>query len=1193
MLSEKEVQAIGNGDTPSKEQSDRIFGLQGPVRHPWHCSREDAKEMAKGANQKWNPNCFMGLGWKGDKDGKKAKAKQEAAFASFMVRSPKAPHGGLKNHGATCYLNSMLQCLFFNMPFRKSIMQLTQEGGTGSGGVPDGVRAGERFKPILELQKIFSHLQISKARAFDPKEFIEGLKLSCTVQQDAQEFLKMYLNYIENELSTHKHSIPVALQTLVKDTFVGELAYCTTCKECHQKSPNRTVFYDLDLKVKNVSTLEASLHDFFKEDELVGENKYECGKCEKKTEARRGIELLRLPTVLNLQLLRFVYDANTNTRKKVVSFINFPKELDLGTWLENGESAAASGKRHKVASAARGGGAAGEFASRAREESAAGSCIYDLEAVVMHTGASAVQGHYIAHVQHPRTKTWWRFDDEHVSSLQDDEYFGGAEALAKARKKRKAPEQEEMQGRVKSKDAYMLMYRRRTTLVEGEDIVADDKECKDMIPIDLQHEIEQNSKQLEEQAKTAEETSRSGEACRERSLRMKEEIWEKLPDESRNGYWISTDWLKHWVSLDPVEKCDKIDTGPLMSMYHKADPTKVHGMKLVSSDAFELLCNTHGITEGSTKLGRGDMCFKTVTEECKRRSQNRSKKEILDSLKILLAEQPKNATPGDFWVSKRWCKQRLSGSPTDEDPQGEDVYCCHDSSSTGQGGQMQGSDRCKPEGMTPDKTKRRLVTARAVEFFKQELKELMPAMFPGDKQACEYCTQQAEGIAYKNTKTINERSKIKAEHKSVYAGSSIKLKSGHSYYLISYQWVESFRDFIQISDIQKCIEIDNKPLLHSDESGVPMLAYDPGDLTPHQPPKFLWLEETDWKRLQQSFGGGPELKVVPLLEDDADGLRSLHVNRLPAKSAQLLHPYFNCSCSPEVCQPFVRSQKEKGLQERLEYENASISVIRHSASASSAATSAADGGAASAAAPTTSGSMRRGRQRTGDMQIPVSSSSTVKSIKLHIYEKLHFSPSEQKLMYQQKELEAGDQTLRHYSVPRDAQLVLHILTTDGSEDMGRRSKGEGDAGFSGTLLSGFMPTERDNSALVVTGVGQSQDQPRAEGVDADVQDSQKSGRRKENKAVQCAEPAKIESKSVLGELPQEGKRISKPPAVMDGSTPSKVGKGRCKSGDTANEKPQSRPRKRKESSSVVDDDDHDAEIQIAIDNSLREVYDLT
>ena len=79
----------------------------------------------------------------------------------------------------------------------------------------------------------------------------------------------------------------------------------------------------------------------------------------------------------------------------------------------------------------------------------------------MHTGASAVQGHYIAHVKHPVSGNWLRFDDEHVSSLQDDEYFGNKDALAKARKKRKDREVAEMEGRVKSRDAYMLIYRRR------------------------------------------------------------------------------------------------------------------------------------------------------------------------------------------------------------------------------------------------------------------------------------------------------------------------------------------------------------------------------------------------------------------------------------------------------------------------------------------------------------------------------------------------------------------------------------------------------------------------------------------------------------------------------------------------------------------------------------------------------------
>lgn len=191
-LSLEEIESIGNGGQVTDVHLPRVYGLQHPVRHPGRTTGEDAK----GGGQKWNPNCFMGLGWKDTKEGSKGKVKQ-VGHVSTLVRSARAPHGGLKNLGATCYLNSMLQCLFFNMPFRKGIMRLTCEG------VSEQMRGADGFKPIIELQRIFSHLHLSKARSYDPKAFIDGLKLSHTVQQDAQEFMKMYLTYIENELSKH------------------------------------------------------------------------------------------------------------------------------------------------------------------------------------------------------------------------------------------------------------------------------------------------------------------------------------------------------------------------------------------------------------------------------------------------------------------------------------------------------------------------------------------------------------------------------------------------------------------------------------------------------------------------------------------------------------------------------------------------------------------------------------------------------------------------------------------------------------------------------------------------------------------------------------------------------------------------------------------------------------------------------
>ena len=153
---------------------------------------------------------------------------------------------------------------------------------------------------------------------------------------------------------------------------------------------------------------------------------YQSSTCCKKTEARRGIELLGLPTVLNLQLLRFVYDVNTNSRKKVM--ISFPKELDPGKWLkrDDGVAGSAGGKRRKTAGSQ--GAAAQDGANKG---------MYDLEAVVLHIWARSVQGHYIAHVKHPVSADWWRFNIEQVISLQDDEHFGNDAALAKVSTKRK------------------------------------------------------------------------------------------------------------------------------------------------------------------------------------------------------------------------------------------------------------------------------------------------------------------------------------------------------------------------------------------------------------------------------------------------------------------------------------------------------------------------------------------------------------------------------------------------------------------------------------------------------------------------------------------------------------------------------------------------------------------------------------
>jgi ubiquitin carboxyl-terminal hydrolase 7 len=58
---------------------------------------------------------------------------------------------GLKNQGATCYMNSLLQSLYFTPAFRKAVCQIPTEGD------------GPRESIALALQRIFFNLMCSEA----------------------------------------------------------------------------------------------------------------------------------------------------------------------------------------------------------------------------------------------------------------------------------------------------------------------------------------------------------------------------------------------------------------------------------------------------------------------------------------------------------------------------------------------------------------------------------------------------------------------------------------------------------------------------------------------------------------------------------------------------------------------------------------------------------------------------------------------------------------------------------------------------------------------------------------------------------------------------------------------------------------------------------------------------------------------
>uniref|UniRef100_A0A8B9K721 Ubiquitin carboxyl-terminal hydrolase 24 n=1 Tax=Astyanax mexicanus TaxID=7994 RepID=A0A8B9K721_ASTMX len=322
---------------------------------------------------------------------------------------------GLKNGGATCYMNAVFQQLYMQPGLPESILSIEDDAENPEESV------------FCQVQSLFGHLMESKLQYYVPENFWKIFKmwnkeLYVREQQDAYEFFTSLVDQLDEHLKK------IGREQLFKNTFQGIFSDQKICKDCPHRYEREETFMALNLGVTSCQSLEISLDQFVRGEVLEGSNAYYCEKCKEKRTTVKRTCIKSLPSVLVIHLMRFGFDWESGRSIKYDEQIRFP-------WVLNMEPYTVSGMARQDSSADHGengrGGEAGPGGSPRKKVTISEN--YELVGVVVHSG-QAHAGHYYSFIKDRRGSSrgrWYKFNDNVVEEfdMNDEtleyECFGG------------------------------------------------------------------------------------------------------------------------------------------------------------------------------------------------------------------------------------------------------------------------------------------------------------------------------------------------------------------------------------------------------------------------------------------------------------------------------------------------------------------------------------------------------------------------------------------------------------------------------------------------------------------------------------------------------------------------------------------------------------------------------------------------
>ena len=998
--------------------------------------------------------------------------------ASLIIAS-KDQKTGLRNLGATCYMNSLLQCLFMDPIFRRGIYQWRAPEGAELGAAASAAADGSRERPldgeadpppllsreavatevVRQLQQLFASLHKSTAVSYDPAALTQALSLDVGVQQDAQEFNKLFLSLVEEQLAL---STNPSLRMLVKEQFAGEFAYRTVCKTCDRASASsatRQPFYELELNLQ--PSLEMALEDYVAIEDLLGTG-WQCAPCGVTRDAARQVALLTLPPVLCFQLLRFVFDLQTLTKKKVSTPITFPEVLDMKPYLA--------------------------------AESTEADTRYRLTAVLMHIGTSAHAGHYTARIYNqlqgrgdPGTpvgdtdgdgESWWTFNDESV--LWEGWHVGKASAAEKSASNGVLVVGDTAAGTdggrtFESRTAYMLRYTRESALNSDLDGGAIEP------PPELLQAVLDGNEGLRARKERYDQEKEANARAIDKREKLKAELMPLLEQEPpcavgeasmaggvRGGHggpfhWICEGWLQRCLAGDP-DDVGAIDNSGIACSHNNADPNKIGSMRLVPPKAWEYL---------QKRFGGGPPLPEHGCEACVRallvtREGQKREGQLADDLASGLAAERDGASTSAcgpwYHVPKRtaklWHKWRSEGI-TDATAE---ITCKHGS-------------LCAPSGT-------RQVDARTWGI----LKQFFPSSTPFEAAAgaatdeCPTCRAaglvEAEGAreASQVRKVLQTRlARVLAAEPSPLPLEAL-LEAGQVYLVDGApldEWLQAFKSGSSAAPSAPAMGSGTSALLCEHRQLLAPVRYARdwpfGSGAQHARERAVHEEQGRHSRLLSAdeVAALHELKefllpadgsgakgegalpctvtlneAVACLADSAVGVNTPSL----AEAARSMGGTGDVHCQKyEVCTTCSEARAAAALQQVSTYTDEVIfiqTVAELSAVQAEVPGAPADGGLLSPAAPTSADDGGRGADRprrstrrpaSTRLKIKASGESTVNNLKLLIYEAAERAPSQQRLFFEARELDDDDALLADVGIVPGCHVHLFVDTSRPSD----------------------------------------------------------------------------------------------------------------------------------------------------------------